>query len=48
MTTLPDKIPTEYRIDIIRGVEICKTEGCNQVYIFGSVAVSVPTPSLGP
>ena len=44
MTTLPNEIPTEYRIDVMRAVEICKTEGCNQIYIFGSVAVGVPGP----
>ena len=31
-------IPEEYRADIARAVEICKVEGCRDVFIFGSVA----------
>ena len=31
-------IPDEYRADVARAVEICKAEGCRDVFIFGSVA----------
>jgi len=31
-------IPDEYRADVARAVEICKVEGCRDVFIFGSVA----------
>ena len=34
-TTIPD----EYRADVARAVEICKAEGCRDVFIFGSVAI---------
>ncbi|MDE2703804.1 MAG: nucleotidyltransferase domain-containing protein, partial [Gemmatimonadota bacterium] len=30
-------IPDEYRADVARAVEICKAEGCRDVFIFGSV-----------
>ena len=32
-------IPDEYRANVARAVEICKAEGCRDVFIFGSVAV---------
>ena len=31
-------IPDEYRADVARAVEICKAEGCRDIFIFGSVA----------
>ena len=31
-------IPDEYRADVTRAVEICKEEGCRDVFVFGSVA----------
>ena len=31
-------IPDEYRADVARAVEICKEEGCGDVFVFGSVA----------
>lgn len=31
-------IPPEYRSDVARAVNICKAEGCRDVFIFGSVA----------
>lgn len=39
MAIIPEKIPTEYRADVERAVEISKEEGCREVYVFGSVAV---------
>ena len=44
MTTLPDRIPAEYRADIELAIEISKAEGCRDVYVFGSVAVGAPVP----
>ena len=32
MSTFPDKIPAEYRADVLRVVEISKAEGCREVY----------------
>ena len=37
-------IPNEYRADVARAVEICKAEGCRDVFIFGSVAVGRHRP----
>lgn len=31
-------IPEEYRADVERAAEICRAEGCREVYVFGSVA----------
>lgn len=39
-----DNIPDEYRADIDRAVEICKAEGCRDVFIFGSVAAGRHRP----
>ena len=36
--TTPTTIPEEYRADVDRAAEICKEEGCREVYVFGSVA----------
>ena len=44
MTTLPEKLPAEYRNDVSKAVEISKAEGCREVYVFGSVALGVPGP----
>ena len=44
MTPLPDKISAEYRSDLTRAAEICKAEGCRDIYVFGSVAVGAPGP----
>ena len=33
-------IPAEYRADVIRAVDICKEEGCRDVFVLGSDAVS--------
>ena len=44
MSAFPDKIPAEYRADVLRAVEISKAEGCREVYVFGSVAVGAPGP----
>ena len=38
MTVPATAIPGEYRSDVARAVEICKAEGCREVYLFGSVA----------
>ena len=32
-------IPDEYRADVARAVEICKVEGCRDVFVLGSDAV---------
>ncbi len=37
-------IPDEYRADVVRAVEICKAEGCRDVFIFGSVAAGRHRP----
>lgn len=37
-------IPDEYRADIARAVEICRAEGCRDVFIFGSVATGRHRP----
>lgn len=37
-------IPYEYRADVARAVEICKAEGCRDVFIFGSVATGRHRP----
>lgn len=37
-------IPDEYRADVARAVEICKAEGCRDVFIFGSVAAGRHRP----
>ena len=37
-------IPDEYRADVARAVEICKAEGCRDVFIFGSVATGQHRP----
>ena len=37
-------IPDEYRADVARAVEICKDEGCRDVFIFGSVAAGRNRP----
>lgn len=42
MTTVPTVIPVEYRSDVERAVEICRTEGCREVYVFGSAAAGRP------
>ena len=34
-----DRVPPEYRTDVERAVEMCRSEGCAEVYVFGSVAV---------
>ena len=44
MTTVPSMIPAEYRPDVERAREICKAEGCREVYVFGSVAAGKPGP----
>ena len=44
MTVLPAAIPDEYRADVARAVEICKAEGCREVYVFGSVATGRHRP----
>ena len=31
-------IPDEYRADVARAVEICKAEGCQEIFILGSAA----------
>ncbi|MFH1570141.1 MAG: nucleotidyltransferase domain-containing protein [Gemmatimonadota bacterium] len=36
--TAPTAIPEEYRADVERAVTICRSEGCREVYVFGSVA----------
>jgi len=36
--TTPTTIPEEYRADLDRAAEICREEGCREVYVFGSVA----------
>ena len=38
MASIPDRVPAEYRSDVERAVEICRSEGCREVYVFGSVA----------
>ena len=37
-------IPDEYRADVARAVEICKAEGCRDVFIYGSVAAGRHRP----
>lgn len=37
-------IPDEYRADVARAVEICKEEGCRDVFVFGSVATGSYRP----
>ena len=37
-------IPDEYRADVARAVDICKGEGCRDVFIFGSVATGRHRP----
>ncbi len=37
-------ITDEYRADGARAVEICKVEGCRDVFIFGSVAAGRHRP----
>lgn len=37
-------IPDEYRADVARAVEICKAEGCQEIFIFGSVAANRHRP----
>ena len=44
MAVLPEAIPDEYRADVNRAVEICKAEGCREVYVFGSVATGQHRP----
>ena len=44
MAVLPEAIPDEYRADLNRAVEICKAEGCREVYVFGSVATGQHRP----
>ena len=42
MVVSPTAIPEEHRADVARAVEICKAEGCREVYVFGSVAAGRP------
>ena len=37
-------IPDEYRADVARAVEICKVEGCRDVFIFGSIVAGRHRP----
>lgn len=37
MTVSAKGIPDEYCADVARAVEICKAEGCRDVFVFGSV-----------
>ena len=44
MSVSATSIPDEYRADVDRAVEICKEEGCRDVFIFGSVAAGQNRP----
>ena len=44
MASVLTSVPDEYRADVARGVEICRAEGCREVYLFGSVAAGRPSP----
>ncbi len=35
-------IPEDYRTDVTRAIELSRSEGCHEVYIFGSVASGTP------
>ena len=36
--TTPTAVTEEYRADVDRAAEICREEGCREVYVLGSVA----------
>ena len=44
MTVSAKAISPEYRSDVARAVNICKAEGCRDVFIFGSVAAGRNRP----
>ena len=44
MSVSATSIPDEYCADVARAVEICKAEGCRDVFIFGSVAAGQNRP----
>ena len=44
MTVSAKAISPEYRSDVARAVNICKAEGCRDVFIFGSVATGRNQP----
>jgi len=44
MTAMRTSIAEEYRTDVSRAVEICRAEGCREVYVFGSVAAGRHRP----
>jgi len=35
---IPEKLPHEYVQDLERAVNYLKSEGCNEIYLFGSLA----------
>ena len=40
-----DKIPESHRWDVKKAVDILKNEGCQEVYLFGSLVEGTATPN---
>ena len=39
-----EKLPVDFREDVERAVRMLREAGCQQVYVFGSVAAGTPRP----
>ncbi len=44
MITDIERLPTEFREDVVQAVGILRNAGCREVYVFGSVAEGAPQP----